>query len=57
MSSFPDPDSGAEKSVVESSPQPDILLARLVAASDYSHPPSEEELAWIHALPVGQELI
>ena len=43
--------------VVEASPRPRYTLEELLAASDYSEPPSAEDQAWIDAPAVGRELL
>ncbi len=41
--------------VVDPHPRPRYTLAELLAASDYTVPPSEEDRAWIDAPAVGRE--
>ena len=43
--------------VVEASPRPRYTLAELLAASDYSQPPSAEEREWFDAAPAGREIL
>jgi antitoxin ChpS len=43
--------------VVEPKSKPHYTLAELLAASDYSQPPSAEEREWIDAPIVGGEII
>jgi antitoxin ChpS len=42
---------------VNSSPRQRYTLAELLAACDFSQPPSPEELEWLDAPAVGYELI
>ena len=46
-----------ERLIVEASPRPRYTLAELLAASDYSEPPSAEDQDWIDAPAVGDELL
>jgi antitoxin ChpS len=41
--------------IVEPTPRLRYTLAELLAASDYSHPPTDEDRAWIDAPPAGRE--
>ena len=43
--------------VIDPKPRRRYTLAQLLAASDYSQPPSAEEREWIDAPAVGGELI
>lgn len=43
--------------VIEPKPRPRHTLAELLAASDYSQPPSPEERDWVEAPAIGRELI
>ena len=43
--------------VVAPRPRPRYTLAELLAASDYSQPPTAEEREWIDAPAVGGELL
>ena len=43
--------------VIDPKPRPRYTLAELLAASDYSQPPPDEEREWIDAPAVGGELI
>ncbi|PUE06226.1 antitoxin [Limnohabitans sp. T6-5] len=43
--------------VVQPKPRPRYTLAELLAASDYSQPPSAQDREWIDAPAVGGELI
>ena len=46
-----------DRLVIETKPQPRYTLAELLAASDYTQPPSDEDREWIDAPAVGRELI
>jgi antitoxin ChpS len=41
--------------VVEPKPRPRYTMAELLAASDYSQPPSPEEREWVDAPSMGRE--
>jgi antitoxin ChpS len=41
--------------VVEPKPRPRYTVAELLAASDYSQPPSPEEREWVDAPSMGRE--
>ena len=43
--------------VVKPNPQPRYTLEALLAASDYSQPPTAEELEWLDAPAIGSELL
>lgn len=43
--------------VVEASPRPRYSLEELLAASDFSAPPTPEEREWIDAAPFGKEVL
>ena len=43
--------------VVEPKPRPRYTMAELLAASDYSQPPSPDEREWIDAPAMGRELL
>jgi antitoxin ChpS len=43
--------------VVEAQSRPRYTLAELLAASDYSEPPTEEDREWIDAPPAGREIL
>ena len=43
--------------VIEAQPRPRYTLDELLAASDYSVPPTPEEREWLDAPPVGKELL
>ncbi len=43
--------------VVNPQPKPRYTMAQLLAESDYSQPRSAEEQEWVHAQPVGGELL
>ncbi len=43
--------------VVETSPKPRYSLAELLAASDYSQDPSQQEREWLDAPAVGKEIL
>jgi antitoxin ChpS len=43
--------------IVEASPKPRYTMAELLAASDYSGPPSPEDREWLDAPAVGQEIL
>jgi antitoxin ChpS len=43
--------------VVEPKPRPRYTMAELLAASDYSQPPSADEREWIDAPAMGRELL
>ena len=43
--------------IVEASPRPRYTLTELLAASDYSEPPSPDDQAWVDAPAVGGELL
>ena len=43
--------------IVEASPRPRYTLTELLAASDYSEPPTQEDQAWLDAAAVGGELL
>ncbi len=42
--------------VIEASPKPRYTLTELLAASDYSEPPTPEDREWLDAPPVGKEI-
>ena len=42
--------------VIEAQPRPRYTLDELLAASDYSVPPTPEEREWLDVPPVGKEL-
>jgi antitoxin ChpS len=41
--------------IVEASPKPRYTLAELLAASDFSNPPSSEDREWLDAPATGKE--
>lgn len=43
--------------VIDPAPQPHYTLAELLAASDYTEPPSEEDRAWVDAPAAGREIL
>lgn len=43
--------------VVEPQPKPRYTLEELLALSDFSQPPTEEDREWLDAPPVGNEII
>ena len=46
-----------ERLIVEASPRARYTLEALLAASDYSEPPTQEDQAWLDAPAVGGELL
>ena len=46
-----------ERLVIEARPRLRYTLEQLLAASDFSHPPSPEESEWIDAPAIGREPI
>lgn len=43
--------------VIEPTPRPHYTLAELLAASDYTEPPTDEDREWSDAPPAGRELL
>jgi antitoxin ChpS len=43
--------------VIRARKRPRYTVAELLAASDYSQPPTEEDPAWIDAPPAGRKLL
>ncbi len=43
--------------VVNPKPRPHYTLKKLLAASDYSHPDTEEEREWVNGSAAGAELL
>ena len=46
-----------DRLIVEASQKPRYTMAELLAASDYSKGPSDEDRQWLDAPAVGQELL
>ena len=46
-----------DRLIVEASPRARYTLEALLAASDYSEPPTQEEQTWVDAPAIGGELL